>query len=136
MLDNELRNEAQRLAKLDENLTEAEQAFERTERAGEELSAFSEAGVEKLHQASRDLRRWQESAEVSDELESNTVRLLNSVESFELPEIDEHMANVFEDSEDDVRHEDFPAQWSRIRGTPPVGEAGIGSLESRGTIRA
>ena len=115
MLDNELRNEAQRLAKLDENLTEAEQAFERTERAGEELSAFSEAGVEKLHQASRDLRRWQESAEVSDELESNTVRLLNSVESFELPEIDEHMANVFEDSEDDVRHEDFPAQWSRIR---------------------
>lgn len=114
-LDRELRNEAQRLAKLDENLTEADQAFERAERAAEELAAFSEAGVEKLHQASRDLRRWQESIEVSDELESNTVRLLNSVESFELPELDEHMANVLEDSENDVRYEDFPARWSRIR---------------------
>ena len=74
--DRELRGAAKRLAKLDEDLTEAEQAFERTGKAVVELSAFSQAGVEKLHQASRELRRWRESAEVSDELQTNLDRLL------------------------------------------------------------
>ena len=113
--DRELRGAAKRLAKLDEDLTEAEQAFERTEKAVVELSAFSQAGVEKLHQASRELRRWRESAEVSDELQTNLDRLLDSVQAFELPEVDDHLSMAFTDSEADVGYEDLQARWNRIR---------------------
>ncbi len=113
--DKELSRAAQHLAKLDEDLTEAEQAFERTERASVQLAAFSQAGVEKLHQASRDLRRWQESAEISTELEVDLNRLLNSVKAFEIPEIDERLAAVLQGVEADVRCENMQTQWNQIR---------------------
>ena len=113
--DKELSQAAHRLEKLDEDLTEAEQALERTERAAEELAAFSEAGVEKLHQATRALRRWQESAEASDQLAAELDRLLHSVKAFEWPEADEHLAMVLGDSKTDLRYEDLDVQWSGIR---------------------
>ena len=114
-LDRELRHAAQRLEKLDEDLTEAEQAFERTERAAEELAAFSEAGVEKLHQATRAVRRWQDSAEGADELAAELERLLDSVNAFDWPEADEHLAMVLEDSETELRYDDLAVQWRAIR---------------------
>ena len=114
-LDNELSNATKHLAKLDEDLTEAEQAFERAEKASAQLAAFSQAGVEKLHQASRDLRRWQEAAEISTELEVELNRLLNSVEAFEVPEIDERLATVLQGMKTDVSCENMENEWNRIR---------------------
>ncbi len=114
-LDNELSNATKHLAKLDEDLTEAEQAFERAEKASAQLAAFSQAGVEKLHQASRDLRRWQEAAEISTELEVELNRLLNSVEAFEVPEIDERLATVLQGMKADVSCENMENEWNRIR---------------------
>ena len=114
-VDKELNHAAKRLTELDEDLTDAEQAFERTEKAVEKLAAFSQAGVEKLHQASRALRRWQESAEVSGELEVDLDHLLNAVDAFELPEIDDRLAAVLQDADADVRYEDLQARWNRIR---------------------
>ena len=113
-LDNELDRAAKHLASLDEDLTDAEQAFERTEKAVTELAAFSQAGVEKLHQATRNLRRWKESAEVSDELETNLDRFLDSVEAFELPEMDDHLAMALTESGADGGYEDFHVRWNRI----------------------
>lgn len=113
--DKELRTTAQRLAKLDEDLTDAQQAYERTTKAAAELSAFSQAGVEKLHQASRDLRRWQESAEVSSELEADLDRLLKAVDAFELLKIDDHLADVLKDANADLRHEGLQARWTRVQ---------------------
>ncbi len=113
--DRELDRATKRLAKLDEDLTDAEQAFERTEKAAKELAAFSQAGVEKLHQASRDLRRWQESAEVSCAPEADLDRLLNGVDAFELPEIDDRLAELLKDADADAaRYEDLQARWNRI----------------------
>ena len=114
-VDKEFNRAAKHLAELDDDLTDAEQAFERTEKAAAKLSAFSEAGVEKLHVVSRDLRRWQESAEVSSELEVDLDRVLNAVGAFELPEIDDRLAGVFQDADADVRYEDLQARWNRIR---------------------
>ena len=114
-LDKELSRAVQRLGKLDEDLAEVEQALERTKKASAQLAAFSQAGVEKLHQASRDLRRWQEAAEISTELEVNLSRLLNSMEAFEVPEIDERLAVVLQGMEADVPRENLQAQWNQIR---------------------
>ena len=61
-LDRELRGVAKHLTKLDENLADAEQAFERSRGAARELGAFSDAGIEDLHRATRELRNWQETA--------------------------------------------------------------------------
>ena len=113
--DKELSRAARHLAKWDEDLTEAQQAFERTEKAVAQLAAFSQAGVEKLHQASRDLHRWQESAELSAELKANLDRLLNAVEAFELPEIDDRLARVLQEASADEHCEDLHTQWNRIR---------------------
>ena len=114
-LDNELDRAAKHLAGLDEDLADAEQAFERTEKAVSELAAFSQAGVEKLHQATRSLRRWNESAEVSGELETNLNRLLDSVQAFDLPEMDDHLSMALTDSQADMSYEDFQVRWNRIR---------------------
>ncbi len=114
-LDKELSRAVQRLGKLDEDLAVAEQALERTKKASAQLAAFSQAGVEKLHQASRDLRRWQETTEISAELEVKLSRLLNSMEAFEIPEIDERIAVVLQGMEADVPRENLQAQWNQIR---------------------
>ena len=114
-VDKELNRAAKCLAKLEEDLTDAEQAFDRTEKAAERLAAFSEAGVEKLHLASRDLRRWQEAAEVSGELGIDLDRVLNGVDAFDLPEIDDRLAGVFQYADADVRQDDLQARWNRIR---------------------
>ena len=114
-IDIELDRAAKHLADLDEDLTEAEQAFERTKKAVAELAAFSQAGVEKLHQASRDLYRWQESVKVSGELEGDLESLLNSVDAFESPEFDERLAESIQDADADVRYGDLKARWNRIR---------------------
>ena len=114
-LDKELSLAAQHLAKLDEDLTEAQQAFERTEKAVAQLAAFSQAGVENLHQASRDLHRWQESAELSAELRLDLDRLLNAVDAFELPEIDDYLTGVLQNAKAETNCEDLQTQWNRIR---------------------
>ena len=114
-IDKELVCTAKHLAKLDDDLTDAEQAFERTKRAAAELAAFSEAGVEKLHLASRDLRRWQESADVSGELGTDLDRLLNAVDVFDLPEVDDRLAGMLQGADVDVHFEDLQDRWTRIR---------------------
>ena len=114
-LDKELSRAVQRLGKLDDDLAEAEQALERTKKASAQLAAFSQAGVEKLHQASRDLRRWQEAAEISTDLEVNLSRLLNSMEAFEIPEIDEQLAVVLQGMEANLPRESLQAHWNKIR---------------------
>ena len=65
-LDGELTRAAGRLAKLGDDQADAEQAFQRSQRAAAELAAFSDAGVEDLNRVSSDLRRWRDSAKACD----------------------------------------------------------------------
>ena len=61
-LDKYLADLAEGLAKLDEAVDEAEQACQRTGSAKKALATFSEAGVDRLHQASRERQAWESTA--------------------------------------------------------------------------
>lgn len=93
-LDRELRGLVKRLAKLDESLADAEQAFERARSAAMDLHAFSDAGIDDLHRTSRDLRNWQGTVKAGNELAASLDRVLQSTESLDVPEIDDDLAQV------------------------------------------
>ena len=61
-LDRELSGAVRRLAKLDEDLADTEQACDRCRQAANDLAAFSDAGVDNLHRASRYFQEWQDAA--------------------------------------------------------------------------
>ena len=109
--DGELRSAAARLAELYEDRADAEQARERSRKAAEELAAFSDAGIEDLHRASRAFRRWQEFAAATKGLASDLDRVRTSAEALDLPEIDKHSADVLQAAGVDG----FRARWARIR---------------------
>ena len=85
-LDKQLRDMTKRLRDLDESLAEAEQARARSGNARKALDAFSEAGVEGLHQASRDWQRWTEAKQVAEKVRSDIHRVAQTVKSQDLPE--------------------------------------------------
>ena len=114
-LDKELDREAKRLAQLDEELTEAEQAYERTKLAVSKLAAFSKAGVEKLHSASRGIRRWQESCEISDQLATHLDRAMEAAESFELPVFDDRFAGILQELDIGAISERLQVRWNSVR---------------------
>ena len=115
-LDEELARAARYLAKLDEELADAEQALERTRKAAEELDAFSDAGIDELHRASRDVRRWREVEKLTEELTTEAGRVQGAVDGFELPEIDDHVADVLRDANLSEPKDDLQTRWERIRG--------------------
>lgn len=114
-IDRELSDAAKRLSKLYEDLADAEQAFERSRNAAAELTSFSDAGVEKLNRVSSDVRRWQEFKKAAGELSINLDRVMDSVESVDLPENDDSLTNALQDADRSMRVLDLRARWHRIR---------------------
>jgi len=98
-LDQELARMAKRLAELDQQAVEAEQAHERAKRARKELSAFSEAGVDRLHRAGRTRQTWKAAQERAAALGRDLDSLLQSTNDFEVPEIDADLAAALESTE-------------------------------------
>lgn len=85
-LDRELAELAENLDKLDESVGEAVQACLRTGNAKNALDAFSEAGVDRLHDASNSYGSWEETAHsVQSSLVSPIEQLVQSAEEIELP---------------------------------------------------
>ena len=113
-LDEELVRAASRLAKLDEDLADAEQACERSRKAAGELAAFADAGIEDLHRASRDLHRWREFADAAKALATDLDRIRRSAESLDLPEADDHLARVLRLAAVDEQADELRARWSRV----------------------
>ena len=113
-LDKELARTARRLAKLDDDLTDAEQALQRSQEAATELAAFSQSGVETLNRVSSDLRRWRDSAEALSRLARDVDRLLNSTATVDLPEIDNYLAGVLSASGAAQSETDFHTPWEKV----------------------
>ena len=84
-LDREIKDAAKRLAKLGEDVADAEQAFERCKNAAEALNAFADAGVEDLHRVSSDLRDWQNATQAVTELSASLAGVLQAAESMDVP---------------------------------------------------
>ena len=113
-LDGELVRAARRLAKLDEDLADAEQACERSRKAAGELAAFADAGVEDVHRVSRDLHRWREFADAAKALAADLDRIRTSAESLDLPEADDHLTRVLRLAGVDEQAGELRARWSRV----------------------
>lgn len=111
-LDDELLKLVSRLAELNEQAGDAAQAEERATKARDELSAFSEAGVENLHRASRDHQTWREGQYGAAELQGKLAQVLESAAAFEAPEITDELAGVLQPT--GVDKEALKSQWNRI----------------------
>ena len=114
-LDKESTGLAARLAKLDDDLTVAEQALERCRGAAAELAAFSDAGVTDLHRASRERRHWQDAEEAAAELAGGLKRLSQSAESLDAPGIDERSEPVLRAAGVSDRAAELRSRWQRVR---------------------
>ena len=115
-LDRELNGAVRRLTKLDEDLADADQAFDRCRKAAEDLEAFSDAGIENLHRASRDFREWQDGADGSRQLADDLSRVLQSASSLDIPEIGEALAHILQAAGISESAQEFRERWKGIRG--------------------
>ena len=84
-LDKQLHDMTKRLADLDGSLAEAEQAHARAGSAKHALTAFSEAGVERLHQASRDRQRWTEAKRNAETIRHDIHRVALAMSALDVP---------------------------------------------------
>ena len=114
-LDRELIGAARRLAKLDEDLADADQAVDRCRRAAADLEVFSDAGIDDLHLASRDYREWKDAAVDSRQLAADLNRVLQSAQSLDVPEIRSVLANVLRAAGVVESEHEFRERWKRIR---------------------
>ncbi len=114
-LDRELNGAARRLTKLNEELAEAEQAFDRCRKAAADLEAFSDAGIESLHRASRDFREWKDSADGSKQLARDLSRVLQSAEFLDMPDGGDALRNVLRAAGICESAPSFRERWRRIR---------------------
>lgn len=114
-LDEELARAAKHVAKLDEELADAEQALERTRKAAEELAAFSDAGIDELHRASREVRRWREVEKLTEDLSTDLEGVRATADGFELPEIDDCVSPVLRDAGLEEPKTGFRPRWECVR---------------------
>ena len=114
-LDRELRGAVMRFAKLDEDVADAEQAFERSKSAAAALDAFADAGIEDLHLASRDLRDWEDAAQATSELAASLNRVHQAAESLDAPRVDARLAALLRTAGVEESEVEFRARWARLR---------------------
>ena len=114
-LDQDLKKKAQHLEELDGDLAEAEQAHQRSKEAVKELEAFSDAGIEQLHQASSDRSRWKALKKAVGERVAEIGRVLVSAEADDLPEIDERLTDILRERGVDQSENKVREIWDRAR---------------------
>lgn len=113
-LDSELSSAAEHVTKLDDAVAEAEQALQRAHNASKELAAFEDAGIEDLHQVSRQHRHWGEFSKSVGGLINDTHDLIGSMETFDKPDFEGSLASVLEDAEVDNLTESIRVRWEGI----------------------
>ena len=113
-LDGRLLDLAGQLARLDENLAEAEQAHERAGSARKALAAFAEAGVEGLHRAGRELQRWTGTKGTAEDILSDVRQVSRAVAAFEVSELDDMLAGELGSEGDEHRRLDLAPRWQRL----------------------
>ena len=113
--DKAIARSARNLSSLDDRLAQAEQAHERAEQAKMELAAFSEAGVERLHKATRDVRRWHEAEELASNLNKRLARVLRSAIEFKPPEVEKNIVEIVKRAGRRPDANEPIARWDRIR---------------------
>lgn len=114
-LDKELGRATKSLAKLEEDVAEAEQARERSRKAAEELVVFADAGIDDIHHASSTLHLWQEVVDVAKTMTADLNRLQISAKSMDLQETDDRMANVLRRAAMEKHAKELGRTWGRLQ---------------------
>ena len=102
------------LADLDDSLAEAEQAHARARNAKDALTAFSEAGVEALHQASRDRQSWTEVNRSAETIRRDIHRVALAMKSLDVPESEHGTAGSPVPESMAPDETDLGGRWNRI----------------------
>ncbi len=114
-LDKRLADLARQLAKLDETVGEAEQDCQRTGDAKVALAAFSEAGVDDLHQASRERRAWESTAStVQTALRGPVREIVRAAREIDLPPVGGKQVEIPSENSVDWRKLDLDGRQRRI----------------------
>ena len=113
-LDKELVRTAKRLAKLDGDVADAEQAFERSQKATKELKKFAGAGIEDIRPASSALHRWHKITDAVKAIAGDLGRTRTSAKSVDLLEADDSMAKVLSCAAMEKQANDLRENWSRV----------------------
>ncbi len=113
-LDRELVRTAKHLAKLDQEVADAEQACERSRKAAAELAGFADAGIEDIRHASSVLHRWHEIADAAKAIAADLGRTRTSAKSVDLLEADDSMAKVLSCAAMEKQANDLRESWSRV----------------------
>ena len=114
-LDRRLADLAGGLAKLDQTVEEAEQGCQRTGEAKKALATFSEAGVDRLHRASREQRAWQSTASAAQIALRGPVReIVQSAQDVDLPPVARERAEIPSQHSVDWRKLDLGGRRRRI----------------------
>ena len=115
VLERELGSVVKNLAKLDDDLAEAEQAAERCRSAAKELAAFSDAGIARLHKVSRDHLSWKDTSDTATDLAADVGRALQAAVSFAAPDISEWIEQKLCEAGVDENGDAFRERLTRIR---------------------
>ena len=86
--DRTLSRSARQFVKIAEDMADAEQAFDRSAKATDELAAYDDAGVGSLNRLSICLGNWQEQANDSDTIEASLAALIADVGRLRIPPSD------------------------------------------------
>ena len=113
-LDGRLRDLVGQLAKLDENLAEAEQAHERAGGARKALATFAEAGAEGLHRVGRELQRWTATKGSANAILSDIRQVSQAITAFEVSELDDMIAGDLGSEGDELRQLELAPRWQRL----------------------
>ena len=101
-LDSRLASGAKYFMENSDKLAEAEQAYERSMRAVQEVDAFSHAGIGELSQASTGAHRWRDAASMISALEEGIAMLADEIKDVEIPEINEYITDAQQDAQQDA----------------------------------
>lgn len=113
VLDNDLIADAKQFKNINDGRADAEQAYERSVRAVQEIEAFSSAGIGELSRASSEAHRWQEAAATINDLEDEIARLAEEVNETEMPEIRERMDDALRGTS--RKQVNLHTAWNRVR---------------------
>lgn len=129
-LDEELTRTTNGLSKLGDEVAVAEQALQRSQKAAEELAAFSDSGAEKLNDVSSYLSRWRDTAAATSKVENELDSLLKSLLAVEIPEMDDDLTSLLEFAGIGEEEVGYDAQWDSVRRSLKSAKDELGAVNS------
>ncbi len=113
-LDNRLSSAVEQLRDLDDQLEDAEQALVRARTAKDALAAFSRAGVDRLHRASRDRQLWAESNLAVSSIGQSIRDVIETANAVEVAQLDVATMKEPTTARIDASARELKSRWASV----------------------